>query len=159
MIDSVETEVDELVSEIDELTEDGLRVHEGINTRALKCNRILRDQLEVAEDQLDVVERENDRLLAERHNACEECGSTRHRSGPPDCPRCGAPQCCEMCCNVDYFASMTEHYRKKIVTLTTKGERQVKRELHWIARLEAEEKKTRNLLARIEGSLDGGADE
>jgi len=29
---------------------------------------------------------------------CEHCGCDRIYSGPPDCPRCGAPVCCEICC-------------------------------------------------------------
>jgi hypothetical protein len=32
-------------------------------------------------------------------NRCEHCGATLY-SGPPDCPRCGAPQCCPSCCRV-----------------------------------------------------------
>ena len=30
---------------------------------------------------------------------CDHCGCDRIYSGPPDCPRCGAPNCCEICCN------------------------------------------------------------
>jgi hypothetical protein len=30
-------------------------------------------------------------------NPCERCG-TQIYSGPPDCPRCGAPNCCPKCC-------------------------------------------------------------
>lgn len=30
---------------------------------------------------------------------CDECGSSDHiYSGPPDCPGCGAPVCCQICC-------------------------------------------------------------
>jgi hypothetical protein len=29
---------------------------------------------------------------------CEYCGCDKIYSGPPDCPRCGAPVCCEVCC-------------------------------------------------------------
>ena len=29
---------------------------------------------------------------------CEHCGCDKIYSGPPDCPRCGAPNCCEVCC-------------------------------------------------------------
>lgn len=32
-----------------------------------------------------------------RTNPCEHCG-TEIYSGPPDCPRCGAPNCCPKCC-------------------------------------------------------------
>ena len=28
---------------------------------------------------------------------CESCGSGIYH-GPPDCPRCGAPNCCKRCC-------------------------------------------------------------
>jgi hypothetical protein len=33
---------------------------------------------------------------------CEHCGGTNIYSGPPDCPRCGAPVCCEDCCKKDF---------------------------------------------------------
>jgi hypothetical protein len=31
---------------------------------------------------------------------CEHCGSDRIYYGPPDCPSCGAPNCCQMCCKI-----------------------------------------------------------
>lgn len=33
-----------------------------------------------------------------RRPRCEHCGSDRIYSGPPDCPGCGAPNCCQTCC-------------------------------------------------------------
>ena len=38
--------------------------------------------------------------LAERGRTCEHCGGTRFWNGPPECPRCGAPQCCQTCCRI-----------------------------------------------------------
>lgn len=32
---------------------------------------------------------------------CEHCGSNRIYHGPPDCPMCGAPNCCQTCCKID----------------------------------------------------------
>lgn len=32
---------------------------------------------------------------------CEHCGSNRIYHGPPDCPTCGAPNCCQTCCKID----------------------------------------------------------
>ena len=31
---------------------------------------------------------------------CEHCGSDKIYSGPPDCPDCGAPNCCQTCCKI-----------------------------------------------------------
>ena len=31
---------------------------------------------------------------------CEHCGSDKMYSGPPDCPDCGAPNCCQTCCKI-----------------------------------------------------------
>lgn len=31
---------------------------------------------------------------------CEHCGSDRIYHGPPDCPMCGAPNCCQTCCKI-----------------------------------------------------------
>jgi len=39
-------------------------------------------------------------LEAELEQSCEHCGA-RVYSGPPDCPRCAAPQCCPQCCKID----------------------------------------------------------
>ena len=29
---------------------------------------------------------------------CDVCGSDQIYHGPPDCPMCGAPNCCQECC-------------------------------------------------------------
>ena len=46
---------------------------------------------------------------------CDHCGCDRIYSGPPDCPRCGAPNCCEVCCNeqtqADRIAELEERLR------------------------------------------------
>lgn len=33
-----------------------------------------------------------------KRETCEHCGSDRIYHGPPDCPACGAPNCCRNCC-------------------------------------------------------------
>lgn len=40
---------------------------------------------------------------------CEHCGSDRIYHGPPDCPDCGAPNCCQICCQLT--TSENERYR------------------------------------------------
>ena len=37
-------------------------------------------------------------------NRCEYCGANVY-SGPPDCFRCGAPNCCPQCCQIDTLKS------------------------------------------------------
>jgi hypothetical protein len=37
---------------------------------------------------------------AKREDVCEHCGSNRIYSGPPACPMCGAPICCQTCCKI-----------------------------------------------------------
>lgn len=32
--------------------------------------------------------------------SCEHCGSTLIYYGPPNCPSCGAPNCCQTCCKL-----------------------------------------------------------
>ena len=39
-------------------------------------------------------------LAAAQEARCEHCGADVY-SGPPDCPRCGAPNCCPQCCKID----------------------------------------------------------
>lgn len=40
-------------------------------------------------------------LTAAKLQVCDHCGGTRFAPSPPGCPRCGAPQCCINCCNMD----------------------------------------------------------
>lgn len=32
---------------------------------------------------------------------CEHCGSDKIYVGPPNCPGCGAPVCCQICCKIN----------------------------------------------------------
>lgn len=43
-------------------------------------------------------EKERDDLKAKLGQQCEHCGYFAIYSGPPDCPYCGAPNCCQHCC-------------------------------------------------------------
>lgn len=49
-------------------------------------------------EKLQQTEKERDELKNKWH--CEHCGSDRIYSGPPDCPTCGAPNCCQTRCKV-----------------------------------------------------------
>lgn len=40
---------------------------------------------------------EHERLRG--RGSCPHCGAFLY-SGPPDCPGCGAPQCCRQCCTI-----------------------------------------------------------
>jgi chromosome segregation ATPase len=42
---------------------------------------------------------------SETPNVCEHCGSNRMYFGPPNCPYCGAPNCCQTCCKITRLES------------------------------------------------------
>lgn len=48
------------------------------------------------------------RLKSER---CDHCGSDHIYSGPPDCPRCGAPNCCQVCCQMQCLEDEVQRLR------------------------------------------------
>jgi hypothetical protein len=39
---------------------------------------------------------------------CDNCGDTLYH-GPPDCPRCGAPNCCQRCCKEAEMEAVAEN--------------------------------------------------
>lgn len=55
------------------------------------------EDLPVLLDHYEAMRKERDEL---RRNRCRHCGSDRIYSGPPDCPTCGAPNCCQTCCKI-----------------------------------------------------------
>lgn len=40
---------------------------------------------------------------AKGRERCEHCGSNDIYHGPPDCPLCGAPNCCRVCCRIVFL--------------------------------------------------------
>lgn len=55
---------------------------------------------------------ENEQLKAELSNRCDECGA-RTYSGPPDCPTCGAPNCCQQCCMIAHLKAQLAAAEKR----------------------------------------------
>ena len=49
---------------------------------------------------------------------CDDCGTILY-SGPPDCPMCGAPVCCEQCCRIEYLKAKVAELRKENDDLMT----------------------------------------
>ena len=49
----------------------------------------------------------------ERIERCEHCGFDTIYSGPPDCPDCGAPNCCQFCCR----GTTIEQLRRRVEEL------------------------------------------
>lgn len=41
-----------------------------------------------------------ERIAKDERSRCEHCGSDRIYSGPPECSGCGAPICCQACCEL-----------------------------------------------------------
>lgn len=70
------------------------------------------------------LERENSALKlraeqAERKlkNKCEHCGSDHIYHGPPDCPSCGAPNCCQPCCRITTLEKERDALQSKLQRL------------------------------------------
>lgn len=55
---------------------------------------------------------ENEQLKAKLSNRCDECGA-RTYSGPPGCPTCGAPNCCQQCCMADNLKAQLADAEKR----------------------------------------------
>ena len=66
-------------------------------------------------------------------NRCDECGAKVY-SGPPDCPMCGAPNCCQQCCKIDSQATRIADLEADFKDMTDFRDHERKR----IAELEAE---------------------
>jgi hypothetical protein len=45
---------------------------------------------------------------------CEHCGSDKIYHGPPDCPSCGAPNCCQICCKINTLEMQLEKAKKAL---------------------------------------------
>jgi hypothetical protein len=50
---------------------------------------------------------------------CEHCGCDKIYSGPPDCSRCGAPVCCEICCKEQALNDHIEALQAKLDAVQT----------------------------------------
>lgn len=73
------------------------------------------------ESELQKLQSERDELLVrvgelmklkDSADRCGLCGSTIY-SGPPDCPGCGAPICCQSCCRIQNLEDQNEALRKE----------------------------------------------
>jgi hypothetical protein len=56
---------------------------------------------------------------------CEYCGCDKIYSGPPDCPRCGAPVCCEVCCREETMKQCIEALEAQLKASQESDELQV----------------------------------
>lgn len=56
-------------------------------------------------------------LEKEKSRRCEHCGSDRIYSGPPDCPGCGAPVCCQVCCKENTLTMERDALRERVAVL------------------------------------------
>ena len=59
-------------------------------------------------------------LEKEKSRRCEHCGSDRIYSGPPDCPGCGAPVCCQVCCKENTLTMERDALRERVADLESK---------------------------------------
>lgn len=51
---------------------------------------------------------------------CTDCGATIY-SGPPDCPLCGAPNCCPQCCKVSNLTESNRQLREELERSNARG--------------------------------------
>ena len=52
---------------------------------------------------------------------CSHCDCDKIYSGPPDCPRCGAPVCCEICCKEQALKDRIEQLEATIKRIEAVG--------------------------------------
>lgn len=65
---------------------------------------------------LSALEQELEKL--KKVKRCEHCGSDKIYNGPPDCPTCGAPNCCQTCCQLTTTENERDQLRAELETAT-----------------------------------------
>lgn len=53
---------------------------------------------------------------------CEHCGSDRIYHGPPDCPTCGAPNCCQTCCQITTLEQERDQLQEQLEKAESKAD-------------------------------------
>jgi len=96
----------------------------GAEHKQYKSNaEYLAKELKVWEDKCNSITTRNQqaqetirRLEKELGNRCEHCGAKLY-SGPPDCPGCGAPNCCPQCCKILNLEDERDDLKKELTRL------------------------------------------
>lgn len=68
-----------------------------------------------AEEFLRALQAENERL--KNTPRCEHCGSDRIVTSSPGCAQCGAPSCCQTCCEITTLQAENERLREEVKRL------------------------------------------
>ena len=80
-----------------------------------KCPRCFQIGFAVLKQREDLAT-ELSHLRAQLANRCDHCGAKVY-SGPPDCFRCGAPNCCPQCCEIDTLRAQLAALHGKIMNI------------------------------------------
>lgn len=84
-------------------------VTQGLDTEIMRFDELEKELAHAQQDRLELGKRITD-LEKRLDKRCEVCGSTQIYHGPPDCPRCGAPICCERCCRENAWQTEIEQH-------------------------------------------------
>ena len=106
---------------------DGLRIEiASLKTAQPGAEQNYYFMLQGAKQEIDKLKAELAQLRAQLANRCDYCGAKVY-FGPPDCGRCGAPQCCPQCCEIDTLRAQLAA-QQNMVDLYAAGEAEAKRE-------------------------------